>query len=59
MIEAQEQLKSLSVADWSNLKNDKRKKLHKELHDQAFPKEAKAKKKIVTQDDLNKLLGVR
>lgn len=57
MIEAQDQLNNLSVADWPNQKPDSRKKIHKDLFKKAFPKEEKGPV-VVTQDDLNKILGL-
>jgi len=57
MIEAQDQLNRLMVADWPNQKAENRKKIHKDLFKKAFPKEEKSKD-VVTQDDLNKILGL-
>lgn len=56
MIEAQEQLKQLSVMDWPNMKKDKRQKMHKELHRQAYPKSMTAKN-YITIDDLKAMQG--
>jgi len=56
MIEAQEQLKSFSAADWPNMKKADRSKLHKELHRQAYPNSF-SKKNLITVHDLQKMLG--
>jgi hypothetical protein len=55
-IEAQEQLKKLSVADWPNMKKAARTKMHKELFSKAYPSEIK-KKNYITADQMQKLLG--
>lgn len=55
-IEAQNQLKALTVADWSSMKPSARKKLHKDLHALAYPSELRTKKSITT-DDLKRLMG--
>ena len=57
MIEAQNQLNNLSVADWPNQKPETRKQIHKELFDKAYPSEKKTPL-IVTQADLNRILGL-
>lgn len=57
MIEAQNQLNKLSVSDWPNQKPANRNKIHKDLFKKAFPKDDKAPS-IVTQEDLNKILGI-
>lgn len=59
MIEAQEQLKRFTEHDYPNLKTDKRKKLHGELHKIAYPKVKKTKVNNVNQNDINKILGIR
>ncbi len=56
MIEAQDQLKSLTAMDWPNMKKSDRTKLHKELHSIAYPKEFK-KKNYITEADLQRMLG--
>lgn len=55
-IEAQDQLKKLTVADWPNMKKAARTKMHKELFSKAYPSEIK-KKNYVTADQMQKLLG--
>ena len=55
-IEAQDQLKKLSVADWPNMKKAARTKMHKELFSKAYPSEIK-KKNYITADQMQKLLG--
>lgn len=56
IIEAQEQLKQLTVSDWANMKKNQREKLHKELYRQAFPSELKPKN-YVSLSDIQKVLG--
>ncbi len=56
MIEAQDQLKRLSVADWPNMKKSARDKMHNHLHSQAYPSNL-AKKKSISMQDLQKVLG--
>jgi hypothetical protein len=56
MIEAQDQLKKLTVADWPNMKKSARDKMHKHLHSQAYPNNL-SKKKSISMADLQKVLG--
>lgn len=56
VIEAQEQLKKLNVADWPNMKKAARTKMHKELFSKAYPREIK-KKNYITAEQLQKVLG--
>jgi len=56
VIEAQEQLKQMSIADWPNMKKQQRSKIHKELFKQAYPSEIR-KKNYITPEDLGKVLG--
>lgn len=56
VIEAQEQMKKLTVADWPNMKKSSRSKLHKDLYSQAYPTHLR-KKNYVSADDLAKVLG--
>jgi hypothetical protein len=56
VIEAQEQLKMFNVLDWPNMKNEKRKKAHKDLFKLAYPSEIKTKNSVSPQD-LQRLLG--
>lgn len=56
IIEAQEQLKQMTVADWPNMKKQSRNKLHKELFSKAYPSEFR-KKNYVTPEQLQKVLG--
>lgn len=56
MIEAQEQLKLLTIQDWPNLTKAKRTKYHKELFKKAYPSELR-QKTYITVDDLGKVLG--
>ncbi len=56
VIEAQEQLKAFTVADWSNMKKNSRSKIHKDLFNQAYPNQLK-KKNYITIEDLGKVLG--
>lgn len=55
-IEAQEQLKQMSVADWPNMKKPARTKIHKELFSKAYPSEVR-KKNYITPEQLQKVLG--
>lgn len=56
VIEAQEQLKKLNVADWPNMNKTARTKMHKELFSKAYPREIK-KKNYITPEQLQKVLG--
>lgn len=56
IIEAQEQLKMMSVMDWPNMKKDKRQKAHKELHKQAYPS-SMSPKNYITIDDLKNMVA--
>lgn len=56
IIEAQEQLKRLSVADWPNLKKQSREKQHRQLHKDAYPASFNEVKQI-NNADLAKILG--
>ncbi len=56
IIEAQEQLKQLTVADWPNMKKGARDKMHRDLFSKAYPSELK-KKNYVSLEDLGKVLG--
>jgi len=56
VIEAQEQLKQMSVADWPNMKKNSREKIHKELFQKAYPKD-QSKKNFITPQQLQKILG--
>ena len=55
-IEAQEQLKQMSVADWPNVIKSERTKIHKELFSKAYPSEVR-KKNYITPEQLQKVLG--
>jgi hypothetical protein len=55
IIEAQEQLKMLSAHDWPNMKKEKRKQLHRELYQKAYPKHLR-KKNFVTAEDVQRSL---
>ncbi len=55
-IEAQEQLKLMTVADWPNMKKQTRSKVHRELFKQAYPSEVR-KKNYITPEELQKVLG--
>jgi hypothetical protein len=54
VIEAQEMLRAMNVADYPTLKKESRSRLHKQVYKQAFPDQ---KKRVVTTEDLKKLLG--
>lgn len=56
VIEAQEQLKSFSVADWPNMKQSHRDKTRKELYQKAYPKHLR-KKNFVSAEEVQKLLS--
>jgi hypothetical protein len=56
VIEAQEQLKTFNSMDWPNMKDQNRKKLHKELSQKAYPNEIR-NKNYVSPQDLQKVLG--
>ena len=56
MLEAQEQLKRMTVADWPNMKRGARTKLHKSLYEQAYPTHLQTKN-YITIEDLAKILG--
>lgn len=55
MIEAQEQLKTLSALDWTNMKKESRNKMHRDLMKKAYP--FQKPKKSITPQDLAKMLG--
>lgn len=48
----QETLKSLKIQDWPSMKSDDRKAFHKEIS-----KKAGLKKKIVSMDSIDKIIG--
>ena len=54
ILEAQEMLRAMNVADYPYAKKDTRQKLHRQVHKQAFPD---AKKRGMTFDDLKSILG--
>jgi hypothetical protein len=54
MIEAQEQLKQIQIADWPNMKKSSREKIHRDLHKKAFPTKMK---KSISVDDFKRILG--
>jgi hypothetical protein len=54
-IEAQDMLNKMFIADWPNLKKNERQKKHKDIFNQAFPKDVRPKRKITTED-LQRLL---
>lgn len=56
VIEAQQQLMKMSVADWPNMKKQQRSKVHKELFSKAYPSEVR-KKNYITPEQLQKVLG--
>lgn len=56
VIEAQEQLKNMTLMDWPNLKKAQRTKLHKELCKNAYPSEIR-KKNYISPEELLKVLG--
>ena len=56
MIEAQDQLKTLTALDWPNMKKAQKTKYHKELHTQAFPQFTRSKK-YITPKDLQRVLA--
>jgi len=53
VIENQEILKQLNVADYPMMKREARNKLHRHLFKLAFPDQ---KKKVITMEDLKKIL---
>lgn len=55
-IEAQEQLKKMSLSDWPNMKKQARTKMHKDLFSIAYPSEIR-KKNYITAEQLQKVLG--
>lgn len=59
MIEAQNTLSQLTVADWPNKKSSDRTKIHKELFNKAYPHLSEKKITVVTQQDLNRVLGLK
>lgn len=44
----------MNVADYPMMKKEARQKLHKQVYKQAFPDQ---KKRVITTDDLKKVLG--
>jgi len=56
MIEAQEQLKTMTALDWPNLKKNQRQELHKGLFKKAYP-DSLRKKNYISVDDLKRLQG--
>lgn len=56
ILEAQDQLSKLKASDYPNWKPKDRKQYHKWVYDRAFP--AKEKVLVVTQNDLNRVLGL-
>lgn len=54
IIEAQEQLMQMNISDYPHIKQTSREKLHRSIHDIAFPKD---QKKALTTDDVAKALG--
>lgn len=59
MIEAQTQLNNLTVATFSKKKDSDRSKIHKEILYKAYPDLAEKKVSVVTQSDLNRVLGLK
>lgn len=55
-IDNENNLKGFSIASYPNLKDDSRKKLHKETYKSAFPNEFNSPKNIVKLSDLSKVL---
>lgn len=55
VIEAQNLLTSLTIADWPNMKKEGREKLHRSLSRKAYPDTFKGKKKV-SLEELDKIL---
>jgi hypothetical protein len=56
ILEAQKHLSELKASDYPNYKAKDRSKYHKWVFEKAFPQ--KEKKTVVTQQDLNRVLGL-
>jgi hypothetical protein len=55
MLEAQETLRAMSMADWPNMKRSAREELHRKIHKAAYPV---TYSKPVTVQELAKMLGL-
>lgn len=53
VLEAQEMLRAMNVADYPHQKKEPRARLHRQVYKQAFPDQ---KKRVITTDDLKKIL---
>lgn len=58
VIEAQDQLNKLTIATYTKKKDSDRTKIHKDLFKKAYPDLAEKTVSVVTQDDLNRVLGL-
>lgn len=56
MIEAQDMLLKMQIADYPNMTKSSRQKLHKEMHKKAYPSSFNESKKI-TNDELMRLIN--
>lgn len=56
IIEAQDQLKTMTSLDWPNMKKNQRQQLHRELYKQAYPSSIK-QKNYVDMNDFKRMFG--
>ena len=54
IIEAQEMLRAMNIADYPTMKKNDRQRLHRQVYKTAYPNE---KKRVITTQDLKKILG--
>jgi hypothetical protein len=54
VLQAQEMLRAMNVADYPHMKKQGRDKLHRDVYKRAFPDQ---KKRVITTEDLKTLLG--
>jgi hypothetical protein len=54
VLESQEMLRLMNIADFPDMKKDARSKMHRQVYKAAYPNQAK---KVVTVEDLKNVLG--
>lgn len=59
VVEAQETLRLMLVADWPNLNKNDRKRIDKDLRKQAYPIQSKREGKALSNDQIATILGMR
>jgi len=57
IIEAQEMLRSMKVADFPNMKPEHRGKIHRDLYKRAYPVKIKESRKSLNIEDIAKVLN--